>query len=89
MTISRTTENPGLFGKVKRLFGSGGEKRSSDLTLAFERESAGDGQTVAEYFTVDTSLLLPGEYRIGIQAIASGNGGNDYTWNTFQLVEEE
>ncbi len=72
MTVTRTGGDEGGLKAVKNLF-TGGQERTTSQTLSFEREPEQGAETVAEYFTVDTSLLLPGEYRMGIE-VANANG---------------
>jgi len=89
VTITRNVENPGVFGKVRRLLTSGGRERASSLTLTFDRQPSTAGETVIETFTVDTSLLLPGEYRMGI-GVADGNSrGRRKVGSVFRLLEPE
>ncbi len=90
VTIARKDEASGVFGKIKQLFSSGGSERSSSLTLTFERQPQMAGETVPENFTVDTSLLLPGEYRMAIEVRDSnGSGASRKVGCTFKLVEPE
>ncbi|HLA39904.1 MAG TPA: GWxTD domain-containing protein [Candidatus Glassbacteria bacterium] len=71
VTITRAGDNVDDKESLVSFIGSlikKGDKLSS-LTLAFERQPEEAEGTVAERFTVDTSMLLPGEYRMRIEVI--------------------
>lgn len=88
VTVSRVSEE-GIFGKVKRLITPGGVERSSSLTLTFERQPEGAQGTIPETFTVDTSLLLPGEYRMEIEVADGGSDERRQAICAFKLLEPE
>ncbi len=90
VTIERKAGDPGILVKAGRLFSSKGSKRASSLTLTFERQLEGTLSAVPENFTVDTSLLLPGSYRMLIEVHdANGGGGIGKTGCSFTLLEPE
>lgn len=87
VTVTRTRESGGVMDKIKRLFTSGGQERSGSLTLTFEREVELVEQTIPETFTVDTSLLLPGEYRMTVAIDDASNGSVRRAGCGFELME--
>jgi hypothetical protein len=89
VTVTRTRDSGGVMDKIKSLFTSGGQERSGSLILSFEREVDLVEQTIPETFTIDTSLLLPGEYRMTIAVDDASNGSVRRTGCGFMLVEPE
>ena len=90
VTIVRNAGEEGVFGKVRRLLTTSGRERTSSLTLTFERQREGTLAAVAEYFTVDTSLLLPGDYQMLIEVRdINGSGTTSKVACSFTLVEPE
>jgi len=75
VTITRAgdevDEKAGLVSFVESLLVKG--EKSGSLTLAFERQPEEAEGPVAEHFTVDTSPLLPGAYRMKIEVIDSAS----------------
>jgi hypothetical protein len=88
VTVTRTGKEPkgkkGLTDNVKRLAGYG-KKSSGSLTLSFEREPAELSGPVAEHFTIDTSLLVPGSYRLKIEVFDRSTGEKKNTGCFFEL----
>ncbi len=90
VTIVRKAGDQGVLSKVKNLFSPGGTQRASSLTLTFERQPIETGAAVPESFTVDTSLLLPGDYQMLIDVCdANGSGPSCEVGCTFLLQEPE
>ncbi|MBW7997604.1 MAG: tetratricopeptide repeat protein [Candidatus Glassbacteria bacterium] len=84
VTVTRVGGDEGVLSAIWKLF-SGGEKRASSLTLTFKREPVISGETIPETFIVDTSLLLPGDYRMKIEIIDQASQQNRQIGCFFRL----
>ena len=65
------------------------DRRSTDLTLAFDRQVTRPDGPVPEYFTVDTRYLAPGEYRLVIEILDRAAGAKKRTGCFFELREND
>lgn len=88
VSVSRTegSSGVGFFGQIGRLFGLGGRERTR-LTLTFDREAASASGPAPEQFTVDTSNLAPGTYRLVVEVRDNSDGRRATGQREFEIVE--
>jgi len=60
-------------------------RRSGSLTLSFEHQPETNSGTVPGYFTIDTSFLVPGSYRLLIQVVDDAGGNRQQAESIFEL----
>ncbi len=63
------------------------DKSSSSLNHRFERAPETDSGPVAEFFSIDTSQLRPGNYRMVVKIIDNGSGSSNEASCIFELGE--
>jgi len=86
LTGEKSAEETSLLNGIESLIKLGG-KRAGSLTLTFEREPPGSSGTVVEHFTIDTSLLVPGRYRLNIEILDKSSGRKQQSGCFFELEE--
>ena len=90
VTVSRAGEgNKGFWRGLKRLLGLRGSSGRTSLTLRFDRRAESPAGTVTENFTIDTSNLAPGPYRVLVEVRDNSNGRRNSRALEFELREKE
>ena len=82
-------EKKGVVSSFKRLFALGGEKKGKSLTLTFDRTPKEPQGAVAENFTIDTSSLIPGTYRLLIEVRDNSTGYRSQSSLHFEIASAE
>jgi len=90
VTVSRVGEGGKNFWLgLKRLLGLGGSSGRTSLTLSFDRGPDTTTGTVAETFTIDTSNLEAGPYRVLVEIRDNSSGRRNSRALEFELREKE
>ena len=91
VTVSRLREKPkkdkDLWVVIERYKSDKGGRPRISLTLSFDRTLPGPGRTHPENFTLDTSSLTPGYYRLLIDVRDNSNWRRSRQDAFFQIVE--